>query len=199
MSPNYTSYEFEIDTHYCYPKTQVLINKLNIQNENDLLVAEKQITSVKIAYLLQNPIEGKFDLSHLQKIHRFIFSDIYDWAGEIRTVNISKGNQFCLCQNIQSYAESIFQPLKKENYLKNSTNLSERLAYYFSEINVLHPFREGNGRTQRVFIKYLATNAGANIDFSSVSSKEMFIASANAFACQYKEMIDMFTRITTFL
>lgn len=190
------SYDYEWDVEYCYPDSNVLINKLNITNNDDLSVAEREITSIKLAYAKQNRIKGNFDLKHMQKIHKFLFEDIYSWAGKLRYVNISKGNQFCLAQNLERYAEDVFLKLKAENYLVNSENVPERLAYYLSEINVLHPFREGNGRTQRLFIEYLALNAGYRVDFSDVTPEEMIIASAESFACNYEKINSMFERIT---
>ena len=190
------SYDYEWDIEYCYPDSNILVNKLNITNSDDLSVAEREITSVKLAYAKQNKIKGNFDLKHLQKIHKFLFEDIYSWAGKLRHVNIAKGNQFCLVQNLESYAESVFFKLKAENYLVDAENVPERLAYYLSEINVLHPFREGNGRTQRLFIEYLALNAGYRVDFSDVTPEEMIIASAESFACDYDKINLMFERIT---
>ena len=190
------SYDYEWDVEYCYQDSNVLINKLNITNNDDLSVAEREITSIKLAYAKQNRIKGNYDLEHLKKIHRFLFEDIYEWAGKLRHVNIAKGNQFCLAQNLESYAESIFAKLKAENYLINAENVPGRLAYYFSEINVLHPFREGNGRTQRLFIEYLALNAGYRVDFSDVTPEEMIVASAESFACNYEKINSMFERIT---
>lgn len=189
-------YDYEWDKEYCYPGSHVLINKLNIKDSEKLSVAEKEITSLKLAYIKKNPITGNFDLRHLQSIHKFLFEDIYPWAGELRHVNISKGNQFCLWQNIEEYADSIFGELKKESYLISSENIAHRLAYYLSEINVLHPFREGNGRTQRLFIEYLADNAGYHVDFSDVTPREMIVASAESFACDYEKINGMFQRIT---
>lgn len=189
-------YDYEWDKEYCYPESRVLINKLGIQDSEKLSVAEKEITSLKLAYIKKKPIEGKFDLNHLKSIHKFLFEDIYPWAGELRHVNISKGNQFCFWQNIEEYAESIFTELKTENYLIDSPCIANRLAYYLSEINVLHPFREGNGRTQRQFIEYLAENAGYHVDFSTVTPREMIVASAESFACDYEKINSMFERIT---
>ena len=192
------SYEYEWDREYCYPNSNVLINRLNITSEKDLVAAEREITSLKIALAISSPIKGRFDFNHLKKIHRYIFGDIYAWAGKPRTVNISKGNQFCLSQNIELYADGIFTELQKENYLRNSgDNAPYRLAYYMSEINVLHPFREGNGRTQRLFIMYLANYIGCKVNFSDVSAEEMIEASADAFACEYKKINSMFERITS--
>ena len=191
-------YEYEWDKEYCYPESNVLINKLGIKDHNELVTAEREITSLKIAMAKVEPIQGHFDFSHLKAIHKFIFEDIYTWAGEIRHVNISKGNQFCLSQNIEMYAADIFSKLKSDNYLMDDNgNIAHRLAYYLSEINVLHPFREGNGRTQRLFIEYLADNAGYKVDFSDVSAKEMIVASAEAFSLDYEKLNTMFERITS--
>jgi cell filamentation protein len=146
---------------------------------------------------MEFPVKGKLDLRHLRAIHRFIFSDIYEWAGELRTVNIAKGNQFCNYLYLEDYANGVFQKLKGEKYLSKTLpgGIPKRLAYYLSEVNALHPFREGNGRTQRVFIEYLAQAAGWRIDFSDVSDKEMIEASASAFALEYEPMERIFERI----
>ena len=191
------SYDYEWDTEYCYPNSYVLKNRLNIQNQEDLSNAEREITSLKIAVAKKNLIRGKFDLAHLQKIHKYIFEDIYTWAGKLRHVNISKGNAFCLSEHIIENANRIFTELKDEHFLigiASDENVYQRLAYYLGEINVIHPFREGNGRTQRLFIEYLAGIAGYGIDYSEISPREMIIASAEAFNCQYDKMEDIFKR-----
>ena len=192
------SYEYEWDKEYCYPDSNVLKNKLGIKNHDELVTAEREITSLKIAMAKAEIIKGNFDFEHLKKIHKFIFEDIYTWAGETRHVNISKGNQFCLSQNIEMYAADIFAKLKADYYLIDyDGNIAHRLAYYLSEINVLHPFREGNGRAQRLFIEYLADHAGYKVDFSNVTPDEMIIASAESFVRDYDKMNLMFDRITT--
>lgn len=122
----------------------------------------------------------------------------YEWAGELRIVNISKGNSFCNYMYIEAEAERIFSELKKENYLIGVPKISicDKLAYYLGEINALHPFREGNGRAQRVMIEYLAKVAGYTIDFSNISSVEMIEASIDAFNCNYGKMASIFGKIT---
>jgi len=192
-------YEYEWDEFYCYPESYVLKNKLNITDGEALKIAEREITAVKIAYIKDNPVRGKFDLNHLRDIHKEVFGDIFDWAGKLRTVNISKGNQFCLSHHLENYAVDVFAKLKADNFLLEKTQgeMPERLTYYLSEINVLHPFREGNGRTQRIFIEYLAQCAGFYVDFSTVDSKEMIEASALSFGCEYEMMQDMFKRIVS--
>ena len=192
------SYSYQWDREYCYPDSNVLINKLNIQDAEALHTAEREITSLRLAAAKMQPIKGKFDLEHLQRIHSYVFGDVYDWAGKLRHVDIAKGNQFCLAMNLDTYGSNLFKKLEKEHYLIDYTgNVSHRLAYYLSEINVLHPFREGNGRTQRLFIEYLASVAGYRVDFSQVSAEEMIIASADSFACDYESINRMFERITT--
>lgn len=192
------SYSYEWDREYCYPDSNVLVNKLNIKNADALHTAEREITSLRLAAAQMQPIKGKFDMKHLQKIHGYLFGDIYGWAGILRHVDIAKGNQFCLAMNLDAYGSNLFKKLEKEHYLINSKeNVPHRLAYYLSEINVLHPFREGNGRTQRLFIEYLASVAGYRVDFSQVTAEEMIIASADSFACDYESINRMFDRITT--
>ena len=192
-------YEYEWDSKYCYPHSFVLKNKLGIQDGKELAEAERELTALNLAEIKEKPVRGHFDLKHLQAIHQAIFRDIFTWAGKLRAVDIAKGNQFCLCQHLESYAAGIFAELKNENYLLHTPAeaMPERLAYYLSEINVLHPFREGNGRAQRVFIEYLAQKAGFHVDFSGVTSAEMIEASALSFAREYDKMISMFQRIVS--
>ena len=196
--PDQYFYDYEWDEEYCYPNSNVLKNKLNIIDSEQLNNAEREITAMKILYFKKNPIAGKFDFNHLKEIHRAIFSDIFIWAGKSRNVNIAKGNMFCLSQHLDSYASSIFEKLKSENYLLEipRENVPKRLAYYLSEINVLHPFREGNGRTPRLMIEYLAGINGFSVDYSHVSRRDMIEASAYAFVKKYDKINQMFNDIT---
>ncbi len=190
-------YEYEQDSYYCYSNSFVLKNKLNIRDEDELRAAEREITSLRTAQAMLNKIEGNFDFNHLKKIHNFLFGDIFEWAGKIRTVNISKGNQFCLCEYIQEQMDAIFKKLHQENYLKDNKEINEiagKLAYYLGEINSIHPFREGNGRTQRMFIEHLAFSLGYDLDFMKISSEEMLEASIKTFMMDYKLMEELILR-----
>ncbi|OEG00193.1 hypothetical protein BHF71_05760 [Vulcanibacillus modesticaldus] len=168
-----------MSSKYCYPKTNVLINKFNIKDQDKLQMLERKLTYLRLFELGIKPILGRFDLMHLQDIHYYIFQDIYSWAGTIRTVDLAKGNTlFAKALFITDESRRIFGELKKENYLKDYdiNKFSERAAYYLAEINVLHPFREGNGRTQREFIRILSLNAGFNLDWSKIPAKDIFEA-----------------------
>ena len=197
MTQDY-SYDYEWDISYCYSNSNVLINKLNICDYELLIEAEREITSLRLAEIKNKYVKGKFNLSHLCSIHKAIFLDIYTWAGKLRTVNISKGNQFCLSDVLIEYSEEIFLKLKNEKYLigTDQNNIFKKLSYYLSEINTLHPFREGNGRSQRIFIEYLANVAGYEVDFSDVTNEEMIVASADAFEMKYGKLNSLFERIT---
>ncbi len=187
-------YEFEWDDVYCYPHSHVLRNKLNITDQQELEIAERAITSVKAAQASVNPVHGRFGISHLKRMHKFLFGDIYPWAGQFRTVNISKGNAFCRADYIEKQLGSLLDSLKREDYLKNCTSkedLGRRLSYYISEINVIHPFREGNGRTQRMFVGQLAYCRGYILDFATISSEDMLEASIRSYERDYSLMDDL--------
>lgn len=185
------------DKTYCYPDSNVLINKLDIKNLLTLVFAERELTSLRVYELEINPVKGNFDLRHLQEIHKYIFQDLYDWAGQIRTVNIAKDNVFCLSHNIEQQSKELFKKLQGEKYLIDTprNRIGERFGYYFGEVNKIHPFREGNGRSQREFIKCLGLVAGYDMDFSKVNSSQMINYCDDAFHGNYKGLVSMFSQI----
>lgn len=145
--------------------TGVLRNRLGLTDPAELARAEAELTALRLIELRQHPLPGHYDLAHLQAFHRYIFGDIYDWAGEIRTVSIGKGQLFCLPQHIDSFATEVFGRLRRQNYLRGREvdevdEFVDRLAELLGDINALHPFREGNGRTQRAFLAQLVGAAG---------------------------------------
>lgn len=175
---------YHADDVYCYPGTPVLRNKANLTNQSDLDAYEAEITAVRLVQLGENPVNGHFDFDHLKKIHFVIFQDVYDWAGEVRTVDISRDNsRFANVQYIASAAKTLFSELAKENHLKglDAETLPNRLAHYLSEINALHPFREGNGRAQRAFIAQLCQEAGYQLDYSDFEQDQIYQAMKKAF------------------
>lgn len=167
----------------------VLINKKGIKDEFELDRVERASSYMKALDLDQNPIKGKFDLKHLQDIHKHLFGDIYPFAGKIRDGYLQKGQQdFTMGYRIIPQAEKLFTQLKNEQFLKKTepAKIAGRLAYYMGEINAIHPFREGNGRTQRIFISQLAKEAGFELTFSKATQEEMINASIQAHRCDYK-------------
>ena len=170
---------------YCYPGTDVLINKLNIKDNQLLSEAERKIVLTKSYELRKNSKIGNFDLNHFLEIHKFLFEDIYPFAGKFRNENIAKGYfSFAEWQYIEPEINRLFDKLKAENYLqgKSREDLVKGLAYYLSELNVLHPFREGNGRTIREFIRELAFFNGYVLDLQNTTSEELLKASVDSIA-----------------
>ena len=166
----------------------ILKNKLGAKTEEELDLAETFFVLRKLTLLLQKQIEGKFDLAHLKAIHKFLFEDVYEWAGELRTISISKGSSmFALPLRIEPEANKLFAQLKAENYLQELAlePFIQRLAFYWDELNMLHPFREGNGRTQRAFLILLARQAGYQIHFGQLSPEENIEASIKSQHCDY--------------
>ena len=164
---------------YCYKDTNILVNKLNIMNQEKLNEKDSNISAVKMFNLRQNKMIGKFDIPHFIGIHKYIFEDLYPFAGLFRTENIAKGNfSFAEWNFIESELNRILNELKSENYLKDldKTDLAKGLAYYLSELNVLHPFREGNGRTIREFIRQLAYKNNYILDLRRINPKDLLNA-----------------------
>lgn len=163
---------------YTYPNG-VLKNKHHIQDEKLLKELERITVATRIVQLRENPIKGNFDLAHLRKIHRHLFQDIYDWAGKIRTVDISKGNsRFCSYHLIQSYSEMIAKKFKQQQWQDIAPEqFSEQSAYFLGEYNAVHPFREGNGRVIREMIGQLAKQNGYIIHWENITQDEMIKAS----------------------
>lgn len=184
------SYEYERDDYYCYPDSPVLKNELGIKDEEKLARAEREITSLKIAKLDSEPLDGVLDFDYIKRIHKYLFEGIYEWAGETRQIDISKGNIFCQHELIEVNAEALFNQLKAEKYLEglDKDSIIKRLAYYLGDINTIHPFREGNGRVQRIFIRELASRAGYLVNFDGISQEEMIKASDAAFHHDYEPL-----------
>ena len=171
------------DNTYCYPDSDVLINLLNITDKKELFETESELTAIRLKELQKNPIKGKYDFTHLKKIHKYIFQDLYTWAGKERTVEIGKGNLFCTTMYIQEYAESIFKKYYALCYAAKD-NFDEFIKVFadnYGDLNALHPFREGNGRAQREFARIVCLACGYDFNLSCATHKEMLEASKLSF------------------
>ena len=178
---------------YCYPNSRILKNKLDIHDIDELRNTERDLSNLRNQELFNFPIVGHYDFDHLQRIHKYLFQDVYDWAGQVRTVDIAKGNLFCRSFAIESEANRIFNELRTEHLLKNLPiyQLAERRAYYLAEINALHPFREGNGRTQREFIRQLAYQNNLFLSYAGITQDEMITASKASLKLDYKPLQEL--------
>jgi cell filamentation protein len=187
---------------YSDPVTGVLYNKLGLGTAAGLEAAEREITHAALILVDESPVSPSYDLPHLQEIHKRIFGDIYEWAGQIRTVAIAKGAMFCLPQYIDSSAALIFGELHDEDCLRGLRRdaFVGRLAHYLGEVNALHPFREGNGRAQRAFFGQLAGDAGFTLAWQHLDPARNVKASAAIMRGDpepMREMLDALTRGST--
>lgn len=192
---NYILDDLEIeDEYYCYPGTKTLKNKLNIKDEDLLSEAEREIVAIKFTDLYQNPIKGNFDFQHYKDIHKRLFIDLYDFAGQTRNCDIFKHNYFCLSKYIYSYSQDIFANLKNKTYFLDYDyeEKIELLATLYSDLNALHPFREGNGRVLREFIEQLAKINAIDLDLSNINKKELIKASMESFVTKNSNLIKIF-------
>ena len=182
---------------YSVDGTDVLKNKLGITDAENFRQAERRLTATRIIELRREPLPGKVDLDHLKKIHKYIFQDVYKWAGQARTVNISKGDVFCLPEHIDSAGKEIFDKLAKADHLKglNADQFAEKAGALLSDINHLHPFREGNGRAQRELVLQVARNAGHDLEWSKISDERMIEASKESMRGRDDKLVGLIKEI----
>ncbi|MNW48724.1 Adenosine monophosphate-protein transferase VbhT [compost metagenome] len=167
------------NSKYCYPDSDVLINLPGFREQKQLNAFERIVTLDRLRLLNLKPLKGKYDRAHLCSIHEFLFKDIYPFAGIFRNEEIGKDSfRFASVQFLEPITDQVLLELREENFLKDLAyeTFAERLAYYLTELNVLHPFREGNGRTQREFIRILALESGYHIDFTAVAPEQILKA-----------------------
>ena len=188
---------------YVYPGTNTLRNLLEIEDHDRLQHFEAVSTAYRISELRLSPLAGSFDTAHLQRIHHHIFQDVYSWAGQFRTVDIRKEGEFWFSRHefIPQALAELFDKLKAENNLrkKGPHEFGARTGYYLTELNAIHPFREGNGRAQREFIRELGLHAQLSVDWTRATRDEMYSASIAGFRGDSHPMGDLITRITTAL
>ncbi|WP_245610696.1 Fic/DOC family protein [Xenophilus azovorans] len=180
---------------YCDPQSGVLRNRLGLQDEAALAAAERALSSIAASRIEFAP--PPYDLHALQALHRQLFGDVYDWAGELRTVDISKsGTRFCHVSRIAVEAAKIFGALAGKNWLEGLARpaLVRECAVAYGDLNMVHPFREGNGRALRLLFEQIVINAGHAIDWWQVRPEAWLQANVDAVVCDYERMEAVFDR-----
>jgi cell filamentation protein len=187
---------------YLISGTTVLRNLVGATTSTELAAAEADLSFARATQLLNHPVPATNDLAELKTIHFRLFQDVYEWAGELRTVDVKKdipGADFFMPYGfIELAAAHCFQDLAVEEHLKGLEREAfvERLAFHYEKINYVHPFREGNGRTQRVFWNRVALEAGWELDWRPVHGEENHLAArAGSDDGNLVPLINMFEKI----
>ena len=186
-----------VEDPYTYENSTVLVNKLDLRSQSELDDFEAEISSARA----REPLPaGELDFAHYCAVHHHLFQDVYDWAGQVRTVRISKGgNPFCFPENIENQATRLFDDLRKADFLRNldAPTFAASTAHFLAELNAIHAFREGNGRAQLTFFALLADYAGYPLNLDKLQPDELLevmIASFDGYerklATMIKSMID---------
>lgn len=173
----YSKYNVEKNhqSKYFYNNTDVYVNRFGIMDNDLLKKIEADLSNQRLYSLYCNPLKGDFSVSHLLKVHEYIFQDVYYFAGKIREENIQKEETiFCDCKHIYENLLKLADELKFEKYLGDMEMevFINRISYYYSELNMIHPFREGNGRALREFIRIIGLQNNYGIDWDKASKEE---------------------------
>lgn len=179
------------DPVYCYPPDfTVLKNKLNIREADVLDRFERRLVVQRFA---EGAPGGEFDLAHLKAIHRHLFQDVYEWAGDIRSTELAKGgSRFLPRRFIESGIADVHQRLAAKSFLKglDPENFAHEAGIILGDINHAHPFREGNGRTQLIYLEQLSRQAGYGLDLTKINRGAWMDASRKSHLGRYEAMAE---------
>lgn len=184
-----------IDDPYTYENSTVLVNKLGLRKQEDLDDFEAEISSARSAEPLP---EGQMDFAHYCAVHHHLFQDVYEWAGKPRTVRMFKqGSPFCFPEHIDAQAAKLFLQLKADHFLKNlpAAEFAAKAAHFLAELNVIHAFREGNGRSQLSFFAMLAERAGHPLDLEKLDPAAMLDAMIASFDGDEAKLAQIIARL----
>lgn len=181
----------------CYPNTTVLVNKLDLHSQELLNEAERVAVSVRSVEIENENCTAPFSFEFYCGLHERLFSDIYEWAGKLRTVDLSKkGTNFYPADQLHKLGTALFQRLRQKQELNglSKSEFAVEIAEFYHDLNMLHPFREGNGRTQRLFFTLLIRRAGYRINFAECDTDALMMATIFAAQGVMDNLIAFFTR-----
>lgn len=191
---------------YLDPQSGILLNKFGLTDQASLDRAEANVVAMRSILLQGNPLKGNFDFQHLKQIHQYLFQDVYEWAGRVRKIGMVKAEfasggrvtRFTPPELIAQELAAVFEGLAQDHFLKGLSrrDFARKVAVLFSEINRIHPFREGNGRAQRQFVRQLSNSVGYKLHFEVVSKERLVqasILSANGDVSMVVRLMDEIT------
>jgi len=181
---------------YCYKDTGILINILNIRDAEELEEAEVAFTTERYRTYQSDINElTQLDFSHLKSLHSYLFQDLYSWAGKVREIDIAKGStRFCTFSRIEPEAEKLFKIIPTLSSIASTEELIENLASLFCELNLLHPFREGNGRTLRFFFEELLFVLGYEVRWPQLTQQDWIDANVAGVYLDLNPLVAIFKK-----
>lgn len=183
---------------YFIPGTNILKNKLGIADKDKLKEEEYRIIRKKLAYIYLKPLKGNFDTEHLLNLHKFIFEDIYEFAGQFRTCTMQKKTVFCNPDQIPKSLKEVLDEMNIEfsQDITYQPDFAFKLARYYYDLIYVHPFREGNGRTIRAFLRDFVLEKSKNLscgpldlDYSKMDANNLLLGTVNRYI--YPSMLEM--------
>ena len=180
---------------YCYPGTGVLKNRIDLRDQGQLDAFEMLITTQRS----EEPLpRGRLGYAHYRAIHRHLFQDVFSWAGKVRTIRIAKGgSMFCYPEHIDAEMRKLFDELSTAKFFEGLSReeFAPRSAHVLAELNAIHPFREGNGRTQLTFLTLLAARAGHSLALARMIPAVMLAAMVSSFKSDETPLADLIERL----
>jgi cell filamentation protein len=175
---------------YCYPGTDILINRLGIRDRATLEDFEAEMSSERATEPLPG---GPLTVEYYLSIHHHLFQDVYDWAGKIRTIRISKGEStFCYPEYIELELTRLFERLADSDLSGlDRRQFAGKAAVFIAELNAIHPFREGNGRTQLVFLIELSERSGHPLNLDRLDPTAILSATIESFSADSRQLSDI--------
>jgi cell filamentation protein len=173
---------------YCFKGSSVLLNKHGITSATELEAFEVAMFTLRAGQPLPG---GNFDPAHHRAVHHHLFQDVYGWAGEYRSIRIAKNDaMFCFPEHISEQMELLFASLDSGPLVGDGSreDFTAAAANFLADLNAIHPFREGNGRTQLTFLLLLGERAGFALDITRIRPQEMLSAMITSFDGKLKPL-----------
>lgn len=173
---------------YCYLGSTVLKNLADLRSQESL----DEFEHLSVTQRAEEPFpDGRLGVAHYKAVHRHLFQDVYAWAGRYRSIRIAKGtSMFCYPENIAEQMKALFSDLKAKRHLRgvDADAFAHELSSFLSTINAIHPFREGNGRTQMAFAALLAHRAGHPLALDRLEPQKFLAAMIASFAGSERQL-----------
>lgn len=184
-----------IDDPYTYKGTSILKNRLGLRDQSDLDEFEAESTAQRFSEPLP---AGRLGVAHYCAVHRHIFGDVYAWAGRFRSVRIAKGgSMFCYPEHIAREMRRVFAELHAANGFRGRSvgEFASGAAHFLAELNAIHPFRDGNGRSQLAFLVLVADQAGHSLNFDRLKPGSFLDAMIQSFSGKERALTDEISRL----